>query len=169
MIYRTLEELGNNILSLNDTVYFYINGKQLKYYVKPDHLANALKYNNEEIFSILDIKKEDFCKSYYGYNPYGGDWPTCRYDDFTALTRVVKALYLKIIDKKTKGTSIFYLESKNLIQGLKNNLSNRLSNPSSTASLVLEKKEETSSNILVKRKLKVKRIIGEEPIKLNNY
>ena len=34
MIYNTLEELGNNKLNYRDIVYFYIDGKQLKYKVK---------------------------------------------------------------------------------------------------------------------------------------
>lgn len=169
MTYHTLEGLGNNTLQLGDNIYFYINGKQLKYSVQSDHLCNMFKCDNAEIFSILDIEKDDFCRWYYGYNPYGGNWPSCKIGDFAALTRVVKVLYRKIEQKKTREASISYLDGKNLIQGLKTNLSTILSNPLLTAPLELEKKENTSSNILVKRKSRVKRIIGEESIKLNNY
>ena len=102
MIYQTLEELGNNTLNLNDTVYFYINSRQLKYCVQSDHLTNAFKCDNKEIFSILGINKEDFCRWHYGYTPYGGDWPSCKAGDLTALTRVVKALYLEIKRKKER-------------------------------------------------------------------
>ena len=170
MIYQTLEELGNNTLRLGDIIYFYIDGKQLKYSVQSDHLCNVFRCNNAEIFSILGIiNRSDFCNSHYGYYDYGGDWPSCKLGDFAALTRVVKALYREIENKKTREASTLYLENKNLIQGVKTNLSTILSNPLLTSPSELEKKENTSSNILVKRKSKVKRIIGEEPIKLKNY
>ena len=74
----------------------------------------------------------------------------------------------KIEHKKERENNTYY-NGKNLIQGLKTSLSTILSNPILPESLVLEKKEDTSSNILIRRKSKVKRIIGEEPIKLNNY
>lgn len=170
MTYHTLEGLGNNTLKLGDFIYFYIDGRQLKYSVQSNHLSNMFKCNNAEIFSILGvINKSDFCNSYYGYYNYGGDWPSCKIADYAALTRVVKALYLEIERKKEKEVSTLHLENKNLIQELKTNLSTILSNSPLPTPLILEKKENTSSNILVKRKSKVKRIIGEEPIQLNNY
>ena len=169
MIYHTLEELGNNTLSCGDIVYFYVNNRHLKYSVQSDHLCNMFRCDNAEIFSILGIKKDDFCRWHYGYEHNGGDWPSCKVGDFAALTRAVKVLYLEIERKKEREVSTLYLENKNLIQKLKTNLSTILSNPLLTAPLVLEKKEDTSSNILVKRKSKVKRIVGEESIKLNNY
>lgn len=169
MTYHTLEGLGNNTLQLGDTIYFYINGKQLKYSVQSDHLCNMFRCNNAEIFSILGIKKEDFCRWHYGYEPNGGEWPSCKIGDFAALTRIVKLLYLEIAHKKTREASTLYLENKNLTQELKTKLSTILSKPLLASPLELEKKENTSSNILVKRKSKVKKIIGEESIKLNNY
>lgn len=58
MTYFTLEELGNKTLQLGDSIYFYINGKQLKYSVQSNHLSNMLKCDNTEIFSILGIEKK---------------------------------------------------------------------------------------------------------------
>lgn len=168
MIYHTLEELGNNTLHPNDTVYFCVNGKQLKYYVQYDHLSNVYKPNNAEIFSILSINKNDFCNSHYGYYNYGGDWPSSKSSDFAALTRVVIALYQEIESKKVRKTTI-HSDGNHLVQKLETNLYDILSMPLSITPSILEKKEDTSSTILIKRKSKIKRIIGEEPIKLNNY
>lgn len=168
MIYRTLEELEKNTLYLHDTVYFYINGRQLKYSVHSDYLANELNCENREIFSILGINKEDFCRWHYGYTPYGGNWPISKVADFAALTRVVKALYLEIKRKKEKE-KLTYFNNAYLMQNLKCTLNPTDSTKSVMTSEIPEKKENTSSNILVKRKSKVKKIIGEEPIKLNNY
>ena len=167
MIYRTLEELRNNTLNYGDIVYFCINSRQLKYSVLSEHLSNHNSLNSE-IFSILKLNAKEFCDYYYGYHNNGGDWPTCKPGDLAALTRVVKALYQEIESKKEKeNTEDFY--SKCLTQELKTSLSAILSMPLSTTPSVLEKKENTSSNIVTKRKSKIKRIIGEEPIKLNNY
>lgn len=168
MIYQSLRELGNNTLNYDDVVYFYVDDKQLKYYIQPNYLSNALKCDNAEIFSILGINKSDFCNTFYGYHNHGGDWPTCKLEDFAALTRVVQALYREIEHKEARE-NIVHSYDKNLIQELKTSLSDTLPMSLLTTSSVLEKKENTSSNIITKRKSKVKRIIGEESIKLNNY
>lgn len=168
MIYQNLKELGNNTLHSGDIVYFYVDSRQLKYNVLPTHLSNAYRSDNAEIFSILGINKSDFCDCYYGYHNHGGDWPVCDTEDFAALTRVVQALYQKIEYRKIKENTIFY-DSSNLLQELKAKLSTIGATKPILEPLILEKKKDTSSNILVKRKSKVKRIIGEESIKLNNY
>ncbi len=168
MVYHTLKELGNNTLQLSDVIYFYINNRQLKYSVQSNYLSNELKTDNAEIFTILNINKSDFCRLYYGYNHGGGNWPTCRQRDFAALTRVVRALYQEIKYKEAKeDIKDSYITYS--IQKLPASLSDILPNKLLIAPSVLEKKEDTSSNIVTKRKSKVKRIIGEEPIKLNNY
>lgn len=168
MIYHTLKELGNNTLSYGDIVYFYVSGRQLKYSVQSNHLSNCIKSNNAEIFSILGVNKSNFCNCCYGYHNHEGDWPTCNTEDFAALTRVVQALYREIECRKIKEDTISY-DSSNLLQELKAKLSTIGPTKPTLEPLILEKKENTSSNILVKRKSKVKRIIGEESIKLNNY
>lgn len=168
MIYNSLNDLEGNILNPGDIVYFYINNIQLKYYVQSNHLTNTKNWYNAEIFSILGIKKDDFCKRHYGYPPYEAAWPACKSGDFAALTRVVRALYLEIESRKIRENTV-YLDDKNFRQELKINLRDILMNTLISPPLTLEKKEDTSSNILVVRKSKIKRIIGEEPIKLNNY
>lgn len=169
MIYNNLKELGNNTLRMGDIVYFYTDGKQLKYSVQSTHLSNMLICNNAEIFSILNIvNRNDFCNYNYGYPSHGGDWPTCRIGDCAALTRVVRALYLEIERKKTQE-NVTHSYSSYFTEKLKTTLSDTLPMSLFTTSSVVEKEENTSSNILVKRKSKIKRIIGEESIKLNNY
>lgn len=165
MIYNNLNELRDNTLQEDDFVFFNIDDIKLKYIVYDNHLAIYGCGINEKIFTILKLDKKVFCDTHYGYYNYGGDWPTCKINDYAALTRVVRALYQEI-DKREK--KVIYLENKNLIPELKVKLNNLLSNPLLTTPLV-EKKENTSSIISVKRKSKVKRIIGEEQIKLNNY
>lgn len=168
MLYKSLKELGNNTLNYGDIVYFYVDGRQLKYCVQSNYLSNYFKPCNSEIFSLLKLDKSLFCNTYYGYINKGGDWPTCNTEDFAALTRVVQALYREIECRKIKEDTISY-DSSNLLQELKAKLSTIGATKPILEPLILEKKEDTSSNILVKRKSKVKRIIGEESIKLNNY
>lgn len=165
MEYNNLNELRDNTLQDDDFVFFNVDGIKLKYIVRNTHLAFCGYEMNDKIFKILKLDKKVFCDTHYGYYNYGGDWPTCKIADFSALTRVVKALYQEI-DKREK--KVIYLENKNLIPELKVKLNNLLSNPLLTAPLI-EKKKDASSIISVKRKSKVKRIIGEEQIKLNNY
>lgn len=164
MIYHNLCELGNNTLNFQDVVYFHTRGKTLRYSVQSAHLANTTGSINAEIFSILDINKEIFCSTYYGYRTGGGDWPTCEQKDYAALTRVVKALYREIEYKESRDYG-----RQSLIQELKAKLSTIGPTKPILEPLILEKKETTSSNIVTKRKSKIKKIIGEEPIKLNNY
>lgn len=159
MIYQNLRELGNNTLKFGDIVYFH-TGVVQKYSVQTDHLSNCTDQCNSEIFSLLNLNKSLFCDTYYGYPNNRGDWPTCNPGDYTALTRVVRALYQEIEKKEIRDIPKYY-SGQTILEGLKAKLS--------IEPLILEKKENTSSNIVTKRKSKVKRIIGEEPIKLNNY
>ena len=53
MIYNSLNELENKTLHCNDIVYFYVDDKQFKYNVQPDHLSNVFTCDNAAIFSIL--------------------------------------------------------------------------------------------------------------------
>ena len=52
--------------------------------------------NNSRIFNALGMDKAakvKFCNDAYGYPSDGGDFPTCKVDDYEALTNVVKHLY----------------------------------------------------------------------------
>lgn len=166
MIYDNLSTLGNNILNIGDIVYFYVNDKQLKYSVQSNHLSNVHRGNNDEIFLLLKLDKYVFCYTNYGYAHKGGDWPTCKQEDYRALTRVVIALYQEIEKKEVREIPKYYI-GHIVTEELKAELNDTFNE--SVTSKVPEKKESTSSNIITKRKSKVKRIIGEEPIQLNNY
>ena len=51
---------------------------------------------NSKIFNALGMDnavKVKFCNDAYGYPSDGGDFPTCKLDDYEALTNVVKHLY----------------------------------------------------------------------------
>ena len=145
MIYQNLEELGNNTLNINDIVDFHINGKTLRYFVQSNHLSNMGRPDNAKIFSILGISKDDFCNFYYGYPNYGGDWPVCRNEDYTALTRVVKALYLEIEKKEIREIPKYY-SGQTILEELKTKF----------IAEAPEKKESTSSNIITKKNQKLK-------------
>jgi hypothetical protein len=52
--------------------------------------------NNSKIFDALGMDEDakvKFCNDAYGYTSEGGDFPTCKRDDYEALTNVVKHLY----------------------------------------------------------------------------
>lgn len=97
-IYRNLAELGNNILQEGDEVYLL----GLQYRVTDDHLSLCNRcFQNDKIFSILNLNKYDFCKKHYGYISKWGSWPVCEKNDYLSLTRVVKALF-EIIETTPK-------------------------------------------------------------------
>lgn len=96
--YNSLRSLGENILNLDDIVEFI--GK--KYIVTRSHLSiqNATLLN-DQIFNVLGIKNpHDFCSQHYGYTVTKGIWPEFVYYDFSAATRVVKALFKIIEDRE---------------------------------------------------------------------
>jgi len=51
--------------------------------------------SNEEIFDELDLDKKSFCKKAYGYEPSGGDCPSCDDEDYKALARLATALFVE--------------------------------------------------------------------------
>lgn len=102
-----LEKYG---LSLGDTVIFNVNNKKLQYEVCSNHLTGKLIIN-DRIFSelgIIPFEKYEFASKIYGYKTSTGSWPSCREDDFEALTKLVKFLYT-LIEAKNKhdGTTLF--------------------------------------------------------------
>lgn len=92
-------------LRRGDTIEFS-NG--LEYEVRIDHLANkAIGGSNEEIFNYLGIEgKYSFCAKYYEYPTCSGVFPSCEDEDYPALTRVMKALFDKIIEKEDPFTDV---------------------------------------------------------------
>ena len=92
-------------LQPNDNVEFTVKGETIKYIVQLDFLFNrGYEYGtindvNDRIFKILDINKNKIAEKTYGYTKGHGVWPVSEGKDFSALTRLVKELYL-IIEKK---------------------------------------------------------------------
>ena len=87
------------ILKRGDIVTFKVKDMVLEYEVSRSFLNMSAGAINRKIFEVLGLNATEFCKKYYGYKPYDGDWPESKPDDFEALTRVVKALF-KIINPK---------------------------------------------------------------------
>lgn len=96
--YNSLSSLGENILTHGDIVDFI----GIKYTVTENYLHNQNSpLLNNQIFNKLAIKdKYSFCSSCYGYSATTGIWPEYRDCDFSAATRLVKALFKIIEDKE---------------------------------------------------------------------
>ena len=96
---KELEE--KRILELDDIVEFTIKGQKIEYKVWAKFLKTKGD-NNNKIFRILeisDIDKYKLAEKIYGYKPTKDQWPESENNDFPALTRLVKELYL-IIKKR---------------------------------------------------------------------
>ena len=92
-------------------VVFTIKDKKYKYEVRSDFLNNLDKSFNDEIFSDLKLDKVNFANSAYGYDSLGGDWPSSKHADYSALTRIVEALF-PYCDEVTVNDKIVYSLSK---------------------------------------------------------
>lgn len=95
-------------------VVFTIKDKKYKYEVRSDFLNNLEKSFNDEIFLDLKLDKVDFANSAYGYNSIGGDWPSSKHADYSALTRIVEALF-PYCDEVTVNDKVVYSKSKKTI------------------------------------------------------
>ncbi len=94
--YNSLSSLGENTLKQADTVQLM----GITYQVTTNYLNNPSD-RNDKIFDILNIKdKYTFCSYHYGYQVSIGSWPEYKNDDFSAVTRLVKALFKIIEDKE---------------------------------------------------------------------
>lgn len=96
--YNSLKSLGENILKQDDLVEFM----GIIYKVNMRYLFNKNNIGyNEEIFHRLHIKDiHTFCSDHYGYIASRGAWPEYRVYDFSAATRLVKALFEIIESEK---------------------------------------------------------------------
>ena len=81
-----------------DHVIFSLNGKKLDYQVCSSHLSSCTSgIPNDGIFDELHLNKVVFCERAYGYSQYGdGIFPQCKNEDYSALKRVIDALFHKI-------------------------------------------------------------------------
>lgn len=101
-----LKEGQEVIFTIKDTDYIYT--------VYTEYLNSQGLFRNDKIFEDLGLNKINFCSDCYGYDPYDGDWPESKFNDFTALTRVVEALF-PYCDKVTVDRNIVYSKSEKSI------------------------------------------------------
>jgi hypothetical protein len=95
--YTNAAELAGKELKLNDRVLFQINGETHKHFVEDSFLYCGGNFRNGIMFERLNLDRNQFCVSSYGYQPtkyYG--WPHSKTSDYAALTRLVIALYAEI-------------------------------------------------------------------------
>ena len=101
MKYTNHNQLKGKELSNSNTVIFNVNNNEYRYYVTHAYLLNLDGYN-DEIFRELQINKWKFCRRIYGYIPTNFNqsdrstnksFPECRYNDYTALTKITVELF----------------------------------------------------------------------------
>ena len=107
-----MEQLKNG-----QRIVFTIKDKNYRYEVCTNYLQKLGGGYNDEIFSDLKLDKIKLANSAYGYDSDGGDWPSSKFKDFVALTRLVEALF-PYCDEVTVNGNIVY--SKSEILFLKN-------------------------------------------------
>lgn len=110
--YNSLSSLGENTLKQDDIVEFM----GVPYKVIVSHLSNQSTAGwNAQIFTELGIEnKELFCSNHYGYKVVRGAWPEFKDYDYSAATRLVKALFKIIEDKEAVKASEKSEESKEM-------------------------------------------------------
>lgn len=95
-------------------VIFTIKDKNYIYIIYSQYLCIKNSDYNYQIFRDLKLDKFKFCSDYYGYEPGRGDWPESRSEDYSALTKVVEALF-PYCDKVTVDGDIVYSKSEKTI------------------------------------------------------
>ncbi len=109
MIITNLKELKEReILQKEDVIIFIIEEEKIEYTVYLNHLWNNRldkkgNRDNNKIFNILKVNKNEMVKETYGYDPinYGDSnryFSEYKISDFLAITRLVKKLY-EIVEK----------------------------------------------------------------------
>jgi hypothetical protein len=90
MNYKHSSELKGKILEYRDIVHIC----NMYYRTEVDFLENIGDSDeNSAIFPILGIPDKNlFCKRYYGYLPYNGNFPSSKDKDYASLTKVAIAL-----------------------------------------------------------------------------
>ena len=101
-------------LKKEQEIIFTIKDKNYIYIVYSQHLCIKDSDYNDLIFENLKLDKFKFCSDCYGYKPGIGVWPESKNGDYSALTRVVEALF-PYCDKVTVDGDIVYSKSENTI------------------------------------------------------
>ena len=100
-------------LKKKQEVIFTIKDKNYKYEVHKSFLKEEDSHN-DQIFKDLKLDKYKFFSNYYGYEPGVGSWPESKSGDYSALTKVVEALF-PYCDKVTVDGNIVYSKSEKTI------------------------------------------------------
>ena len=87
MRYKSFDQLNGKTLKEGDVVVILNNTHE----IKTDHFYNTRHINNN-VFSLFGINSGTLANEAYGYLNLGGSWPSCRYKDFEALTRIALVL-----------------------------------------------------------------------------
>ena len=104
-----MEQLKNR-----QEIIFTIKDKNYIYTVRPEHLCIKNSEYNDQIFKDLKLDKYKFFSNCYGYEPGIGSWLASKNGDYSALTRVVEALF-PYCDEVTVDGNIVYSKSENII------------------------------------------------------
>ena len=90
------QRLAEGALTEGDEIVFYVRDgvdkKRLCYTIYSDYIGMT-GGRNAEIFDLLGLNIEEFAATHYGYEPLGGEFPTYRTGDYSALTRIVAGIY----------------------------------------------------------------------------
>ena len=114
---KELEE--REILQQNDKVIFTVKKQKIEHEVFPFFLYNLGSepelIKNDIIFKILEIDKMKLAKETYKYPinenlKEDGFWPEVENDNYSALTKLVKELYIIIEKKETIYTKFTRFE-----------------------------------------------------------
>ena len=82
------------LLQEHDELVFELDGEKYTYTVQDNYLDfNEGWGDNDTILVKLGLDSEDFVTKCYGYEPFGGDWPCYRSNDYEAATRVALAVF----------------------------------------------------------------------------
>lgn len=92
---------ANHNVKWGDMVYFRVGDHTLAYRVTSTHLTCDYDSNNI-IFEELELDKYAVCTQCYGYDAGYGSFPTCQYEDFEALTRLIDYLQQKCMEYNAK-------------------------------------------------------------------
>jgi hypothetical protein len=90
--YRSYKALFGKELKYLDILIFNKDGLHT-YEVQPTFLQNRDGRINGTIFYKLWVSAMEFCSEAYGYTAKGGDCPTCKDEDYAALTRLALKIF----------------------------------------------------------------------------
>lgn len=88
------------LLAEGDRVTFQVMGHDALEYLTADTYMGHDEGSNADIFYQLGMTEDEkyrFCSGHYGYGSNGGSWPSCFTEDYPALTRVVNAIFQRLV------------------------------------------------------------------------